>query len=197
MTSTYSITVTNEATPRITLATIDFAGSEAVAVPFDDLSALSTDQAAVIYIVSHAVPNALKVGNRFVPEAELVMRLAEQRKGLPTLVILDTCFAESFADIPGLEWPPHFGRIFSCRAFERSWHTGAPERQSLFSGALNWAMRSCIANRCSATLERNLRERLGDLQQAVVDDSAYEFLERVLALPRTKLPSKLASQLTS
>jgi hypothetical protein len=203
----YTVNFSGDGVAKIQLAPLDFADAP---IPIRDFAELPRTGALILYIVAHAVPNALKLSppNLRLLEASLVEQLAkvrggdpakirvqdpaevrledpaQSRKAPPTLVILDACFAQTFQEIAGGAWPKEFGLIFSCRAFERAWHSGAPLRQSLFSDALNRAMAVCLNKGSTATLEIELKATLGELQVPVVTDSAYEFLNEILGLPR-------------
>jgi hypothetical protein len=179
----YTINLSQEGVAEIQLAPLDFADAP---IPIRDFAELPRTSALILYIVAHAVPNALKIGppNLTLLEATVVKQLAEVRGRVPTLVILDACFAQTFQEIAGGAWPAEFGLIFSCRAFERAWHGGAPLRQSLFSDALNRAIAVCRSRGSTAALESELKATLGELQVPVVADSAYDFLDKILGLPR-------------
>jgi hypothetical protein len=151
---------------------------------------------AVIYIVGHGVPNGLATSDGFViPEANVASGLINSRSSQDkpdTLVIFDTCFSESFRLIDRKAWPENFGLIFSCREYERSWHTGGegPARVSLFSIALAKALKACVDNGSFAGLQQSLRDDLNPIQTPVVDASDA-LLRRVFGLPA--VPQSLRS----
>jgi hypothetical protein len=128
----------------------------------------------IVYILAHAVPNALRAGqnDRILPEAKLVTQLKLLRPKAPTLLIFDACFSASFLEIAGIEWPSNFGLIFSCSAWERTWHTAtaAPANVSQFSVALNAAIpAACAGNEPFWTaLQRHLVDGYGGLQHPLV-----------------------------
>ncbi len=147
---------------------------------------------AVIYIVGHGAPNGLNSeGGSLITEANVASGLINSRSSdekPDTLVIFDTCFSESFRLIDGKPWPDNFGLIFSCLAYERSWHNGddqVPPRTSLFSIALAKALKDCLANESFVGLQKALRDALSPIQTPVVDGASATdaLLRRVFGLP--------------
>lgn len=192
----YTLNLSEEGVEKIQIAPLEFADPPIVIQQSVGAWPISVEQvsvfgelpregALILYILGHAVPNGLKFGpqNLIISEAAILKELTAVRGDAATLVILDACFAQSFEAIAGGAWPARFGLIFSCGAFERSWHSGAPVRQSLFSDALNRAMKECRRRGSSAPLEGELSATLGKLQVPVVTDSAYQFMHKVLGLP--------------
>ena len=105
----------------------------------------TTEQFLILYVVGHGVQHGLiDSQERILDEVDVAREIQTLRKGRPTLVIWDVCFAKSMLQVgkpskggpPGgmhLEaplpkdansWPKNFIHIFSCRAFERTWHNG-------------------------------------------------------------------------
>jgi len=167
-----TIYVRNVSTPDkpITIAPLSFGSPVVPIAGFDELPRTGP---AILYIVAHAVPDGLRFGKTLIREEELAKAL-EYRKGQPTLIIFDACFAKSFSKIPDFQWPAKFGLIFSCLEHERTWgsggESGAP-LQSLFSSALDKAINDCLLRGSFAGLQAALVAAFGGIQNPFVEAS--------------------------
>ena len=116
---------------------------------------IPTSGRLILYILGHAIPDALVVpaltqyiasrqtvsgGNSLLPEQAFAEFLIEQRGDNNTLIIWDLCFARSFELNAGPRWTSKpYVHIFGSAAHEQAWHTGDPSRETLFSLALKEA----------------------------------------------------------
>ena len=135
----------------------------------DSADEIPKDGQLILYIVGHAVPDALLVSDEgLVPEDQLVATLMDRRGSRPTLIIWDFCFARSFERVKNPGWRERpYVHIFSCEAHEQSWHTGSgpparPPRRTLFSLALQRVVDE--GYRDWADLENKLQRLLGHVQ---------------------------------
>jgi hypothetical protein len=99
------------------------------------------DDKLVLYIVGHGIQHGMvdATSGKIWDESELFAAIQSRRKCLPTVLAWDTCFAESVLHIGSQNvmapasivpayangWPANFLHVFSCLAFERTWHSGA------------------------------------------------------------------------
>jgi hypothetical protein len=124
----------------------------------------------ILYIVDHAVPDALLVRratgspNDVIPEPTVADAVIRRRRENPTLIIWDLCYARSFERIKGYKWSDKpYVHIFGCEAHEQSWHTGGGVRQTLLSMALQASLNSGV--RSWDTLENKLNDLLAPVQR--------------------------------
>jgi hypothetical protein len=127
------------------------------------------DEALILYIVAHGVPNGVMSGTRTIREAQLARQIRAQRGEAPTLIIWDVCFAKSFLDIPGLPaWPASYVHIFSCEAHERTWQKSngtQPRARTLFSTELSATIAPGAQLQDWARLEQQLQRQLDPIQK--------------------------------
>ena len=137
----------------------------------------------ILYVVGHAVPDALLLlsrrgvygsSNNILPERAFAEVVKKNRAGKKTLVILDLCYAKSFADMSGGGWAGlPFALIFGCELYEQAWNTGpsaSPARQTLLSIALDAAIRRGVPD--WEALEKVLQESLGNVQHPSIPVTA-------------------------
>ena len=91
----------------------------------------TAEQFLILYVVGHGVQHGLiDSQERILDEEDVARQIQTLRHGRPTLVIWDVCFAKSMLHVgkpskgDANSWPKNFIHIFSCRAFERTWHNG-------------------------------------------------------------------------
>jgi hypothetical protein len=141
-------------------------------------------ESLVLYVVGHGVQHGLvDSGGEILDEGLVAAKIKERRKGLPTLIVWDVCFAESMLKIgsgaaprgvsSGDEnsWPSNFIHIFSCRSFERTWHAGRPSTKpptaalTVFSQELGKAVAALPAGATFKQLETSLQSQLDGIQK--------------------------------
>jgi hypothetical protein len=146
------------------------------------------DEKLVLYIVGHGVQHGMveERSGKIWDESELLAAIQACRKDLPTVIVWDTCFAESVLHISSRtvmapaailpahanSWPPNFLHVFSCLAFERTWHAGAeaPEPSvTSFSCEFARAVRNLQKETNGTfdwgTLQTRLREQYESIQR--------------------------------
>lgn len=168
----------------ISLVPLTFGSPIVVETGFDRLPRSGP---AILYIVAHAVPNGLLTADGQIMTEQKLLEKLQYRKGLPTLLIFDACFAKSFSKIPDLTWPSSFGLIFSCLEYESTWNEAVPgsPRQSLFSRAIDSALNAYRANRDLPGLKDALIKTFDGLQNPYVQASDA-LLQDVLGLSEDK-----------
>jgi hypothetical protein len=141
-------------------------------------------ESLVLYVVGHGVQHGLvDSGGKILDEGLVAAKIRERRKGLPTLIVWDVCFAESMLKIgqgaaplgvlPADEssWPSNFVHIFSCRSFERTWHAGRPSTKpptaaiTVFSQELGKAAAELPKGATFEQLETSLQSQLDGIQK--------------------------------
>jgi hypothetical protein len=161
--------VSTEAKP-ISITMLTFGNPVTLISGFDQLPRSGP---AILYIVAHAVPNALRLENGQLFDEKALAEALQYRAGLPTIVVFDACFAKSFSQIPEFSWPAKFGLIFSCMEHERTWgrDLDTKSRQSLFSEAFNTEVNLCRAKRDFSDLQSNLVTHFDGIQTPFVQAS--------------------------
>jgi hypothetical protein len=115
-------------------------------VPIERADDIPTDRGSLIlYIVGHAVPDALLVpAGGTLPDDDLVGTIMRRRGDNPTLIIWDFCFARSFGKVKNRGWTKKpYVHIFSCQAHEQSWHTG-PDPDHPFRTVFSLALQEVL-----------------------------------------------------
>jgi hypothetical protein len=161
------------------LAVGDLALGGSVTLGTDPNQIPDTDEPLVLYIVGHAVPDALVLPEGLIPTLcttlaipegtnlladEALAVVVQRRRGqLKTVIIWDFCFAKSFQNIGNGGWAGFpYVHIFGCEAHEQAWHAGEP-RETLLSIALTKAIAGGITT--WEDLEGRLVEHLASVQQ--------------------------------
>jgi len=91
----------------------------------------------ILYILGHAAPDELFVGDRKVEDTEIMNSIEKARTDAKTLLIWDVCFAKSFLNTSRQQpWPSNYVHMFACQRYERSWHQGGKRNETTFSAVL-------------------------------------------------------------
>jgi hypothetical protein len=102
----------------------DWAGKSAKTIRSpEDIPTHRKDHRLVLYILGHAIPDALIGPNgETLTEQSLAAAIRRRRRRAPTLIVWDVCYAGSFKQTANIAtWPRNYVHIFSCQKFERTW----------------------------------------------------------------------------
>jgi hypothetical protein len=158
----------------------------------------------ILYVVAHAIPDALNVVNSHgnalsLTDQQFADAVTVQRKGKETLIILDLCFAKSFAETRGAGWEgiPNV-LIFGCDSYEQAWHTGRVgdnPPKTLFSIALDAVLRSGVPN--WAALESALVKSLSNVQHPSIPSNPSEIELSQFGWAQASTPITIGGQAVS
>jgi len=141
--------------------------------------------AAVVYILAHGLPDNLVFGDQKLPDRDIATYIQEARRGAPTLIVWDVCYAETFyalqpeekvnADQPEKPthedfWGPSFVHVFGSRKHELAWHRGTEKPSVTELGLAFCAVLTTDRGKWSdwSSLEEALRIRTRDFQTPTI-----------------------------